>query len=138
MFDRCLYFNVNALARIVNKQWAKAFLDFDMSPAHGYMLRVVLSHPGITQKQLAIELKLEKSTITRFVDALQKKRLVERKTAGIDGREQNIYPTNEALNIHQSLELKGDELYKQMLGAIGEKQLISLVEQLKQSEKSLK
>jgi hypothetical protein len=39
MFDRCLYFNVNALARVVNKKWAEGFEQFDLSPAHGYMLR---------------------------------------------------------------------------------------------------
>ena len=73
MFDRCLYFNVNTLARLVNKKWTQAFVQYDLSPAHGYMLRAVLAQPGISQKQLANELKLAKSTITRFVDALQKK-----------------------------------------------------------------
>lgn len=138
MFDRCLYFNVNALARIVNKQWTKAFSEFELSPAHAYMLRVVLSHPGITQKQLASELKLEKSTITRFIDALSLRGLVIRKTTGIDGREQNIYPTKEATKIHKLLEQKGDELYKQMIDSIGHGQLTALVKKLKQSENSLK
>lgn len=138
MFDRCLYFNVNALTRLVNKKWADAFESFDLSPAHGYMLRVVLSKPGITQKEIAIELRLEKSTITRFVDALQKKKLVSRKTGGVDGREQNIYPTAKAKKIHVSLDEMGENLYQTMVSTIGKKQLTTLVRQLRESARKMK
>jgi len=130
MFDRCLYFNVNALARVVNKHWSKAFDQFDLSPAHGYMLRVVLSQPGITQKALAGELRLEKSTITRFVDSLQIKGLVRRKSGGGDAREINIHPTAKAIKLHASLENLGDQLYKDMVSAFGKSELSSLVAQL--------
>ncbi|VAW51037.1 hypothetical protein MNBD_GAMMA05-1558 [hydrothermal vent metagenome] len=139
MFDRCLYYNVNALARVVNKKWAKAFEELDLSPAHGYMLRVVLSTPGITQKELGVELKLEKSTITRFVDALQKRGLVARKKiAGVDGREQNIYPTGKAAKIHDSLEGLGETLYQTMVSSLGKEQLTILVNQLQESAKKIK
>lgn len=138
MFDRCLYFNVNALARVVNKKWAEAFGVFDLSPAHGYMLRVILAKPGITQKALAAELKLEKSTITRFVDALQKNGLVIRKSGGKDGRELNIHPTAEALNIHASLEELGASLYQDMVNIIGKDDLTALVSQLREGANKLK
>jgi len=138
MFDRCLYFNVNALTRLVNKKWTDAFEVFDLSPAHGYMLRVVLSKPGITQKELATELRLEKSTITRFVDALQKKELVVRKAGGVDGREQNIHPTGKAKKIHASLDEMGESLYQTMLSTIGKEQLTTLVRQLRETAKKVK
>ncbi len=138
MFDRCLYFNVNALARVVNKQWTKAFAEFDLSPAHGYMLRAILSEPGITQKQLGNELKLEKSTITRFVDALQKKQLIVRKSTDEDGRSCFIHPTRKAIAMQQSLENRGNELYQKMVETIGHDQLSNIVKQLKKSEKKLK
>ncbi|MCF6299983.1 MAG: MarR family transcriptional regulator [Proteobacteria bacterium] len=137
MFERCLYFNVNALARIVNKQWNKAFAEFDLSPSHGYLLRVVLAEPSITQKNLAKELKLEKSTITRFVDTLQRKELIIRKKISNDGREHHIYPTNKALKIQSVLESKGNELYQKMVSTIGQEQLTSLVGQLRQNAKKL-
>jgi len=138
MFDRCLYFNVNALARVVNKKWDEAFRQYDLSPAHGYMLRVVLSMPGISQKQLADELKLEKSTITRFIDSLQNKGLVVRKkrTTG-DGRELNIFATKKAKAIHTELESLGDTLYQSMVSNLGEKDLKLLVGLLRESEKKL-
>ncbi len=139
MFDRCLYFNINALARLVNKKWAQAFDAFDLSPAHGYMLRVVLSRPGITPKELTTELRLEKSTISRFIDSMQKKGLVTRKkSTGIDGREQNIYPTGKANKIHAALEDLGESLYQTMVSSVGKKQLTMLVGQLRESAKKIK
>lgn len=138
MFDRCLYFNINALTRLVNKKWIEAFAQFELSPAHGYMLRVVLSKPGITQKELAQELKLEKSTVTRFVDALQKKALISRKTSDFDSREQNIHPTHRALQIHDSLEGLGDDLYQTMVSTIGKEQLSTLVSKLQETANKLK
>jgi len=138
MFDRCLYFNINALTRLVNKKWEDAFDAFDLSPAHGYMLRVVLSKPGITQKELAAELRLEKSTITRFVDALQKKDLVSRKAGGVDGREQNIHPTKKAKKIHASLEELGESLYQAMVSTIGKEQMTTLVSKLRESALKMK
>ncbi len=134
MFDRCLFFNVNALARVVNKQWAKAFEQYDLSPSHGYMLRAVLSNPGITQKQLADELRLEKSTITRFVDVLQNKGFVVRKkSTSDDARELNIYATKQGKAIHKELETLGDTLYQTMISKIGEKELKLLVDKLRES-----
>jgi len=138
MFDRCLFFNVNALARVVNKEWAKAFEQYDLSPAHGYVLRVVLSNPGISQKQLAKELRLEKSTITRFVDALQKKGLVVRKRGNTDdARELSIYATKQAKAIHTELEELGDSLYQNMVSKIGAEELKLLVGKLRESTRKI-
>ncbi|MFC1536458.1 MarR family winged helix-turn-helix transcriptional regulator [Pseudomonadota bacterium] len=138
MFDRCLYFNINTLTRLVNKKWDEAFNEFDLSPAHGYLLRVVLAEPGISQKNLATELRLEKSTITRFVDALVVKGLVTRsKNATTDGRTQNIYPTPDATKIHDSLEALGAKLYQTMVSTIGKQKLELLVQQLRESTKKI-
>ncbi|MFV2054908.1 MAG: MarR family winged helix-turn-helix transcriptional regulator [Thiohalomonadales bacterium] len=139
MFDRCLYFNVNALARVVNRKWTESFAVFDLSPAHAYLLRIVLSRPGITSKELSAELQLEKSTISRFVDVLQKKKLlIRKKSMGGDAREQNIYPTSKAIKMHAALDELGENLYQAMLSEIGEKQLAVLVKQLRSSANKIK
>ncbi len=131
MFDRCLYFNVNALARKVNKKWTEAFATVGLSPAHGYMLRAVLAEPGLSHKQLGEVLQLEKSTVSRFVDALADKGLVVRRQRD-DGREQGVYPRKKALQMQPGLEQLGEQLYEQMVAAIGRKNLTSLVSQLRQ------
>jgi len=133
MFERCLYFNVNALSRTVNRIWTKAFKELGLSPSHAYLLRLVLEQPGLLQKDIAQQLKLEKSTVTRFLDVLQKKGYVRRqKLASGDRREQGILPTRKAEGIKDALNAKGDELYGRMLGTIGKDELTALIARLRE------
>ncbi len=135
MFERCLYFNVNSFTRKVNKIWDDAFQSLGFSPAHAYLLRLVLEQPGLTQKEIASELSLEKSTITRFVDALEKRGYLQRKKTG---REQVIFPTNSSKKLEKQLNQKGDELYQTMISSIGKNKLIKLVSQIRKTNDALK
>ena len=78
MFEECLYFNTNALARSVTKIWTAAYKEYDLSPPHAFLLRVVLAEPGLLPRELAERLKLSRSTITRFLDGLEKRGLLIR------------------------------------------------------------
>jgi DNA-binding MarR family transcriptional regulator len=139
MFERCLYFNINALTRAVNRTWDEAFAEFNLSPSHAYLLRLVLSRPGLTPKQISLELKLEKSTVTRFLDALAKKGFIRRKqNVSGDAREQGIYPTTKSEKIAARLEEKGSELYQKMIENIGKKELTTLVTELRKIETRIK
>ncbi len=134
MFERCLYFNVNALARRVNTIWEEAFAEFDLSPAHAYLLRLLLERPGLTHTELTLELKLEKSTVTRFVSVLEGKSLLNRER---QGREVMVYPTVKAKKLQQQLNIKGDELYQKMINSLGKKELMTLVSDLRITGNSL-
>jgi DNA-binding MarR family transcriptional regulator len=138
MFERCLYFNVNALARAVNRIWDEAFSEFELSPSHAYLLRLVLASPGLTPKQISQELKLEKSTVTRFLNVLEDKGLIRRrKGISSDAREQVIYPTGKSQKISADLEEKGDELYQKMVSSIGKNSMTSLVSKIRDIEKNI-
>ena len=93
MFDRCVYFNVNTLTRLINRDWEAAFRAVDISPSHGYLLKLVVSEPGISQRRIADTLSLSPSTVTRFVDALTERKLVKRKISGDDARDVLVHPT---------------------------------------------
>ena len=127
MFERCLYFNTNTLARKLNSVWEKAFEVFNLPPSHAYLLRMILEFPGLTQQELAKEMRLNKSTITRFVLALEKKELVIRKESQDDQREKTIFPAKKAIVIHKQLDALGNELYATMCEAIGQKNLEDFV-----------
>lgn len=127
MFDRCIYFNCNALTRAINRIWEDAFGEYGLSPAHAYLLRYVLANPGGTQKAIATALDLSESTVTRFIDALVAKKLVLRETAGHDRRESLINPTEKGLAMREGLEATGQALYKQMRELLGTAHFDSLV-----------
>ncbi len=134
MFERCLYFNVNALARKVNAIWDQAFAEFELSPAHAYLLRLVLESPGITQTRIAEELRLEKSTVTRFIDALEHRRLLKRSRSG---RETMVNPTAQARKIQSRLNQTGEQLYQRMLANVGKTELAELVTGLRKTGRQL-
>lgn len=134
MFERCLYYNVNSLARKVNAIWDEAFAEFDLSPSHAYLLRLVLDSPGMTQHRIATELKLEKSTVTRFIDALEVKKLLKRSK---EGREVMVHPTTRAKKIKNRLNQKGEELYQQMLSSIGKTELTNIVKGMREAGSQL-
>ena len=134
MFERCLYFNINALTRKVNRIWKDAFETVGLSPSHAYLLRLVLAEPGLPQHSIAETMNLEKSTITRFIDKMESEGYITRKVpATRNTSEQVIYPTEKAKRLHSQLERIGDELYDNMLKTIGTDELKQLVADLRES-----
>lgn len=137
MFERCLYFNSQNLARTIAKRWDKEFKKYDLSPPHAYLLRLVLAKPGLLQREIAVELGISKSTVTRFIDSLEEKGLLSRKMGRGDAREQSIYPTSKAKAIHKKLEASGEQLYKEMQKLIGGEELKVTVSKMRKIQGEL-
>lgn len=137
MFEECLYFNTNALARTVTRIWTEAYKQFDLSPPHAFLLRVVLARPGLLPNELAIELGLSRSTVTRFLDSLEQRDFLKRKPTGKDGREVQIYPTARAEKIHRQLDSTGQELTKRMRTLFGNEEISATVETLRKLRRDL-
>ncbi|MCG8381408.1 MAG: MarR family transcriptional regulator [Gammaproteobacteria bacterium] len=137
MFERCLYFNTNTLVRKLNSQWEQAFARIDLTPPQGYLLRVVLDRPGLSQQEVAGELCLEKSTITRFLTVLEKKGFVKRSVVDGNARQKAIFPQPRAVAMKEELEALGDELYAGVCAALGEDNVKSFVAMSRQMAQSL-
>ena len=137
MFEECLYFNSNALARTVTRIWTDKYRQFDLSPPHAFLLRVVLANPGMLPRELADELNLNRSTITRFLDSLEKNDFLIRKATGGDGREVQIYPTSKAKKIHKELNNTGKELTQLMREILGSDELSEIVSNIRKVKKAI-
>ncbi len=137
MFEECLYFNTNALARTVTRIWAEAYRAFDLSPPHAFMLRVILARPGLMPRELAAELSLSRSTVTRFLDRLEGRGYLVRKMIAQDGREVQIFPTDSAEAIHEKLDQTGKELSKVMRELIGEQEVLDIISNLRKFQRTL-
>jgi DNA-binding MarR family transcriptional regulator len=131
MFDHCLYFNTTALARVLEREWTKAFKPFGLTPPQAFMLRVVLAKPSLLQRELAKELAISRPTTTRALDGLQKLQLVERRSTQADGREYAIYPTAAALNLRDALNAASAGVTKRLKKELGSSQFEETVAQLK-------
>lgn len=120
MFDHCLYFNTTALARQLEKEWARAFEPFGLTPPQAFLLRAILDKPGLSQREFAEGMVVSRPTATRALDGLMHKGLIERRRSGYDGREQAIFPTAAAASMHVSLNEASVQVgrrLKKLLGA---------------------
>ena len=74
-YAECLYFTSSALARKVEKMANECWKQVDLSPSHAYLLMAVLEEPGMQPGNLAEQLQLTPSTITRLIEKLEEKKL---------------------------------------------------------------
>jgi len=82
MFDGCLYFNLSVLSKQITKIWNDEFALLGLSPSHGYLIMAIAKNPDASQKDLREILHMDASTVTRMIDALVSKGLLERDGAG--------------------------------------------------------
>jgi DNA-binding MarR family transcriptional regulator len=137
MFDHCLYFNTTALARVLEREWTKAFRSFGLTPSQAFMLRVILEKPGLLQSELAKEMTISRPTATRSLDGLQKLKLVERHASKHDGREYAIHPTARAVALKDQLNAASGEVTKRLKKTLGVAHFDETVGNVKQVRASL-
>ena len=119
MFDHCLYFNTTSLARVVEREWTKAFKPFGVTPSQGFMLRLVLARPGLSQFEIADDLTISRPTATRLIDGLQALGLIERRAAEHDGRHWSVFPTRKALGMEEALNAASGAVTKRIQQQVG-------------------
>jgi DNA-binding MarR family transcriptional regulator len=137
MFDHCLYFNTTALARVLDREWSRAFKPFGLTTPQAFMLRAVLAQPGMLQGQLAEALVVSRPTATRSLNGLQELDLVERRATGGDARESAVYPTAQALAMRTALDAASGEVTKELKRLLGEEGFSSIVDKLKDVRSSV-
>ncbi|MSQ99397.1 MAG: MarR family transcriptional regulator [Xanthomonadales bacterium] len=138
MFDRCLYFNSNVLVRKIEKIWIDAYSEVGLAPAHAYFLRLVLEKPGLAQREIVVELSLDKSTITRFVDKMALDGYLYRAASPTGNlKEQCIFPTEKCLRLKEPLNAIGAGLYKRMQEVFSPEELKSMVGWMRSASQKL-
>lgn len=137
MFERCLYFNSNALARQVEILWSEAYGEFGLTPSQAYILRLVHQKQGLIQQEIASELSLERSTVSRMIRNLEQKGYLELKTQKNNQKNKAVFPSQKTIEIADALESTGQQLYQLMQTTIGSSDLHNLVYQLVATKKQL-
>lgn len=78
----CLYFASNKLARSISKMADEEFRITGLSPTYAFLICIVNENTEISQKEISEKLHMTPSTITRFIDKLENKNLVIRRSDG--------------------------------------------------------
>ena len=75
----CLFFTANRLANVLRRIVNDVFAETEIATPHVYLLIVVNQYPGITISELSEKLDVAPSTCTRFVNALVKQGILQKK-----------------------------------------------------------
>jgi DNA-binding MarR family transcriptional regulator len=124
-YAQCLYFTTNALARKVEKLALESWKPVGLSPSHAYLLLAVLDEPGVQPTQLAAQLQLQPSTITRLIEKLEGVKLVVRTT---EGRLTNVYPTRKAKELQPKMQDCLEHFYRRCSAVFSKEESGKLVQ----------
>ncbi len=123
----CLYFTSNKLSRIINKIAEEEFLKTGLSPSYALTLMNIISQPGLSQKELSRDMNIKPSTTTRFIDKLESKGLVERKT---EGKTSYLYATDKGTKMKDAIGKCWGNLYQRYSKILGEEKGIQLTAEI--------
>ncbi len=109
--SRAYFFKIDTTIKKIRNALQKRFVDagFDLTVDQWVVIDHLHRNPGIAQSTLAELTTKDAPTVTRIIDLLAKKGLVERRMADDDRRKFLVFLT-----------LDGEKLYEQMLPAVVE------------------
>lgn len=74
-----MHFTVNSFAREVGKIFDIHLKPLDIAPSYADLLMLLSDNDGLQQQEIADEMNLAPSTITRFIAKLEKEHLVKKR-----------------------------------------------------------
>lgn len=117
LFECCLYFTANNLARTITRMAEEAFAPLGLSPSQAFLVMLAIESPGMSASDMASQLHLAPSTVTRLVDGLIRKDFVERK---IEGKASLIHPTAKSKELVTEIAAAWKRLYHNYSDILGE------------------
>jgi MarR family transcriptional regulator, organic hydroperoxide resistance regulator len=124
-FAGCLYFAANALARKMDKMAQECWGRLGLVPSHAYVVMLVLENPGIQPSAVADQLQLQPSTITRFIEKMEEKKLLIRTS---EGKITNIYPTPKAKEMFPKMKEYATEFSARSASFLGKEESHKLLQ----------
>jgi DNA-binding MarR family transcriptional regulator len=129
-FSECLYFATNTLSRAITRMADEAFAVTGLSSSYAFLLMIVNEKPGISISGISEKMHLAPSTITRFVEKMEMKNLLERKT---NGRISHVYPTQTCIDIDEMIKDAWSTLFNRYTSILGTVESEQLIEQIYRS-----
>jgi len=133
-FTDCLYFTANRLARVITRMAEEEFIRTGLSPAYAFLLMALYERDGMNQKELGEALHLMPSTVTRFVEKLESKRLVATRQ---DGRMSRVYLTDKGRAMKGQIEECWSSLHDRYAKALGREEGDRLTRRLYEASEEL-
>ena len=115
------------------KQYTAAMLKqqkIDLTPEQFLLIDLLWNQGPLSQQDLADQMQKDKNSITKLVDAIERKGFVVRQQNPNDRRSNTIILTDKAFTLRDDAQTKGIPILNKMLEGIPENELHSFLETL--------
>ena len=112
----CLFFSANALARNLTRIAEEEYQVTGLSPSHALVLLTVNGKQGIRPKELAGEMRLTPSTVTRLLDKLEYGKYIIREETG---KMVKVFSTAKGKALNQRIKNAWLRLYNRCIEVTG-------------------
>ena len=112
------------------KQYIAAMLrieDVPLTPEQFMLIDLLWNQGSMTQQQLADQMHKDKNSVTKLVDAIEKKGFVVREQSLKDRRANTLVLTEKALQLKDNAQRKGITILDNILEGISEEELRSFL-----------
>ena len=100
---------------MAEESWKK----IGLAPSHAYLLTLAINEPGIQAGEIAQQLQLTPSTITRLIQKLEAKKLVVRVS---EGKTTLVYPTAKSRSLYPKMQECLSEFYEKYTAILGKEE----------------
>ena len=90
---------IELLGRLHHMAFRAVLPENGLPPAQAGALRVIIRHPGLSQRELADKLHIQRATATVMLQKMEKAGFIDRRPDKEDQRISRIYPTELAMAI---------------------------------------
>lgn len=124
-YCNCLTYSVNALSRVMTKMADEEFASTGLSSSHAFLVMTVNKKPGAHPKDIAEELQLTPSTVTRLIEKMESKGILERHQ---NGRCTEVFPTPAGMKLNVEIKAAWLRLHERYHSIIGSEKAKGLTE----------
>ncbi len=86
---------------------------YDLRPVDFSVMSLIIHNPGITSRQLCTTLGLLPPNLVGMINALERRKLIERRPHPNDGRAMGLHPSDAARSLMQEAEQTASQLERQ-------------------------
>ena len=115
------------MSRQIHKIAEEEFREAGLSPSHAFVLMSVNAHEGINPGEIAKELLLAPSTVTRLIEKLESLQLVQRVN---EGKYMRVMATSKGFEKDIRIRKAWENLYKRYTQTLGQSFSTKLTENL--------
>lgn len=91
--------NINIISRCATAYRDECLLEYGLTGNQAPYISIICSAPGITPKEIAQKMHVNKSTVTRVLDKLEKNNFIKQLRSDTDKRTLEVFPTEQANKI---------------------------------------